>query len=129
LVRALSGQRLSTRQLGVLYAGDQPAAPEQRQRLLAAPALFLRAHAVHTEPERSPDETLLADFGTLGGLARRGARQLRDGAATRLSPTDRAEAWRCLRQSRADALALFTLGDKELGDARPAHPHGDLAAS
>jgi ParB/RepB/Spo0J family partition protein len=129
LVSALSGQRTTTRQLGTLYAGYKTAAPEQRQRLVAEPWLFLRAHAVHTAPERSPYELLLADLGALGGIARRAARSLREGVAQKLLPQDQAEAWRCMRQSRADALALFTLAEKELGDARPEHTHSDLAAS
>jgi len=129
LVAALSGQRTTTRQLGALYAGYRSAAPEQRKRLIAEPELFLRAHAVHVEPERSPYEILLADLGALGGIARRTSRQLREGVVQHLVPEDRAEAWRCMRQSQADARALFTLGEKELGDARPEHTHGDLAAS
>lgn len=129
LVRALSGLRLSTRQLGVLWNGYKTATPEQRKRLTAEPELFLRAHAVHQEPERSPYETLIADLGALGGIARRTARQLREGVAQKLSPENRAEAWRCMRQSKADTVSLFTLGEKELADARSEHTHGNLAAS
>ncbi|KAF0169890.1 MAG: nuclease [Limisphaerales bacterium] len=130
LVTALSGLRLSTRQLGALCAAYTTAPPEVRARILSDPGLFLRAHAAASgPPEQSPAQLLLGDLGALSGLARRCARRLSDGLAARLSPDERALTWRCAQQGRADTQTLFALTDKELRNARPEHTHGHSAAS
>jgi ParB/RepB/Spo0J family partition protein len=130
LVTALAGVRLSTRQLGSLYAGYKSAGPEAQKKLIAEPELFLRALEAATEPpEKSPTDILLADLGALSGIARRSSRRLREGVAQKLSSAERAEVRRCMQQGRADTEVLFALGEKELDDARPEHAHSNLAAS
>ena len=127
LAAALAPQRASTREVAALYAGWLGGAPT-RELVLADPWLFLRAQAEARRadaPAPSPHDQLTGDLEALGGIARRVHRRLRQGLARRLAPAARAEVWRCHLQTKSDAEALFARLEKEVGDARPEHAHGD----
>jgi ParB family transcriptional regulator, chromosome partitioning protein len=122
LVAALGTKKPSSRQVGALYSAWMSGNPKTRELLLADPWLFLRAldeSRRAQDVEKSPAQQLLSDFGALGGIARRARSRLQQGVARGLLPSDREEVHRCLCQAKADAEALFSIGRKELEDARP----------
>ena len=126
LVESLGSKRPSSRQMGALYGAWLAGSVEQRDRIVSAPWLFLRAQEEARrgdKADRSPLEQLLADLGALGGICRRGSRGLR-GLAQKLAEPEREDVSRCLLQARADAGALFSLLERELADARPEPAHG-----
>lgn len=132
LTEALSRRRSSSRQVGVLYGAWLSGNAKTRGLLLADPGLFLRAleESRRTDKtEKNPAEQFLADFGALGGISRRACTRLRGGLARALLPPEREEVHRCLCQAKADAEALFSLGQKELDDARPKTAIGDSRAA
>lgn len=119
LVAALGGRPASSRQIGTLYGGWLRGGAQAREFLLADPWTFLRVQQElrHPPMERSPAQQLLADIGALGGISRRTNKTLREGAARKLMAAERDEVRRALAQAKADADALFALGQRELGDA------------
>jgi ParB/RepB/Spo0J family partition protein len=132
LTAAVSSRRLTSRQVGALYGAWLSGNAKTRELLLADPWLFLRAQEESRRAEKlekSPAEQLLSDFGALGGISRRARSKLRQGLARGLLAPEREEVNRCLCQAKADAEALFTVGQKELGDARSEAAVGDSRAS
>jgi ParB-like chromosome segregation protein Spo0J len=126
LVESLGKMRPSSRQMGALYGAWLAGNGEQRERIVAAPWLFLRAQEEARRTERAdkpPVQQLLADLGALGGICRRSCTRLRAGLAQKLAEAEREEVSRCLLQARADTGALFSLLERELADARPEQAH------
>jgi ParB/RepB/Spo0J family partition protein len=122
LVAALAKSHPSSRQIGALYGAWLSGNAKTRELLLSDPWLYFRAQeqARHAQKlEQGPAQQLLSDLGALGGISRRACSKLRQGLARKLLPPERDETHRCLRQAKADADALFLLGQQELGDARP----------
>ncbi len=74
LVQAIGSTRLSSRDLGILYTAYQTGHWVTRQRLLAAPLLFLKTHketqAAPALPP-GPGDSLLSDLESLSATARR----------------------------------------------------------
>lgn len=108
LAQAIGPLRPTTRQTEALCSALMSASAETRERLLDDPALFLRAReTVRTSPmEKDPVALLLDDLGALGGVARRAYRRVRDGILGRMTPPERDELDRCLRQAKADTEQL-----------------------
>ena len=128
LVAALGTGRPTSRQVGALYGAWLSGNAKTRELLLSDPWLFLRVQEQARRAdklEHSPAQQLLSDIGALGGISRRTSAKLRQGLARRLLPPERDEIHRCLRQAKADAEALFLLGQKELGHAGPETEGGD----
>lgn len=119
LVAGLGDRRPSSRQMGALYGAWLHGGAKSRELLLADPWTFLKAQEElqRAKAEPSVAQQLLGDLGALGGIARRVTKRLREGVARELAAAERDEGRRCLWQAKADAEALFALGDKELGDA------------
>jgi hypothetical protein len=120
LTAALSKGRPSSRDVGALYSAWVTGNPKTRELLLTDPWLFLRAQKearVTARVEQSSAQSLLSDFGALGGISRRASSKLRQGVSRGLVPTEREEVQRCLCQAEAETRALFSLGHKELDDA------------
>lgn len=131
LTAALSGRKSSSREVGALYGAWLSGNGKARELLLKDPELFLRALTESRRAEQaqlSPAQQCLSDFGALGGLCRRASAKLRAGLARGLCAPEREEVHRCLGQAKADAETLFTLGQRELGDARSETAVGDSRA-
>jgi ParB/RepB/Spo0J family partition protein len=127
LLEAIRPLRLSSRQVGMLYAGWLQGSGQIRERLLADPMLFLRARAESGRPapeEKSPLQQLFDDLETLGAVARRAERRLRGGWLSQLLPTKREEAGRCLAQARADVETLYRRWRQEVCGAGPSSADG-----
>jgi ParB/RepB/Spo0J family partition protein len=133
LAAALGSVRPTSRQVATLHAAWLGGSEATRARLLEDPGLFLRARGALSccgdSAERGPAAVLLADLGALTGVARRALRHLREGLARRLAPPERDEVRQALAEAQAEARALFTRGEREVGDAGPDHALGDPAAA
>jgi ParB/RepB/Spo0J family partition protein len=133
LAAAIGPHRLTSREVATLCTGWLSGSPATRRILMEDPRLFLRARAQvlsSADPaEAGPAAVLLADFGAVGGAARRGGRHLREGLLARLLAPEREEVGRALAQARVDVERLVTTYEKEAGHARPDDPGRDPAAS
>src|SRR5262245_62991505 len=89
LVAAIAGQGRTNRQIGQLYAAWRDGLPAVRERVLAAPLLFLKArHALDPVPEDA-GRLLMNDLDMVAAVARRARR--RQGTLRRLLPSERQE--------------------------------------
>ena len=130
LASELARHRLSTRQIGAIYAAWMAGDEAERAQLLGDPLLFLRALAAAKAPDPAPQsasEILVGDLGSICGLAHRAHRRVRDGAARELLPSAHAEVLRMLSAARGSAEQLFARCEKELSLARPGDTVSDPA--
>jgi ParB/RepB/Spo0J family partition protein len=128
LVQAIVPHRLTTRQIGRLYAAYVSGPDATRELVLTDPLLVLRVTddtpRAPVRPEASAPEALLTDLHIVGAVARRAARRLQHGGG--LLPPERARAWRLFDQVQTDFHDLQRRCEKELRDARPGTAHGDF---
>lgn len=120
LAAAIGRLRLSSRQVGELYAGWSRGSPNTRERLLRDPQLYLRAQAESRRADASalsPLEQLREALGAIGGIARKARRQLEGGLLGQLGPAEREEVRRSFRQAQSDMAALATHFEEEQKDA------------
>jgi len=132
LVEAIAAAKLSTRQVGELYAGWASGSERSREALLADPLLYLRAQAEARRPDppaKSPAALLLDDVGLLGGVARRAYRRLCGGALGGALSPEREEIGRAVQQAMADTRALLVRWEKETGHAGSGAADGDPRAA
>ncbi len=128
LAAELARHKLSTRQVGAVYAAWMAADEVERAALIDDPLLFLRALAATKAPDpvpKSASEVLIGDLGAICGIAHRAHRRVRDGAAREALPSVQAEVRRALRAAQGSAEQLFSRCEKELSLARPGDAHGD----
>ena len=132
LVQAIGSTRLSSRDLGILYTAYQTGHWVTRQRLLAAPLLFLKTHketqAAPALPP-GPGDSLLSDLESLSATARRADRRLRTGVLRPLPEKDRQDLARLLDQGQREFARLAEHFHQEMGDAGPEHPSCDSEAA
>jgi len=110
LLEALVKAACSTRQAEALHAGWARGSAEVRARILADPALFLRAAAVSGVPDPAGKAGLVLlfeDLGEMGRRARRAARRVQEGVLDGLLPKEALELGQALRQARSDGQDLF----------------------
>ena len=120
LVEAMESTRVTSADLGILYRAYQTGNWVTRQRLLAAPLMFLKSHkqAQTSSPivEPGPGDNLLSDLEVLSSAARRADRRLRQGALRNLADEQRQELARCLDQSLHETQRLSEHFHQEMGD-------------
>jgi ParB-like chromosome segregation protein Spo0J len=125
LVAAIAGQGLTNRQIGQLYAAWRDGLPAVRERVLAAPLLFLKArHAVGMVPE-DEGRLLMDDLDMVAAVARRARRRLRQGVFQRLLPPERQEVHRLGAAAHDEMARLAERLCEEETDAAPRDPAGD----
>jgi len=122
LAAAIAPLRPSTRQTKVLCVAYARAGKEARRYLLERPERVLHAR----EPGEaslpiSPCEWLLQDITALGGIARRAAARVTEGAVRELLPPEQEELRRCADRARAAVEELFSHLTREIDNARRAH--------
>jgi ParB family transcriptional regulator, chromosome partitioning protein len=123
LVKALTGS-LTTRQMGLLYAAYLSANREGKARLIADPALSLKAleaAATEDESDTPPDRLLLSDMMALAGIARRLTRFYEQGLLSQLDEHGRAQVREAARQAQFDTSTLFNRHIQEFEHAGPSH--------
>lgn len=131
LARAIAPGRLSSRQIGEVYAAWRDAAPTARERIVDEPLLFLRTKDALAQPPPAGGDAragLIGDTAAISAIVRRASRRLAAGAARLLTPPERDEARGALGSARSgiDQL-LMGLGDDATGDedARRGHENDD----
>lgn len=128
LVAALR-RRLSSLELGRLYAAWVSGDEITRERLIADPELFLRIEEEASREAPTPSEALIEELKVLGAVARRAERRLREGAARGLSASRRRVAARLSSQARTDFEVLLDALRREQLHAGPDHPNGGAATA
>lgn len=116
LLEALVRAACSTRQAEALHAGWARGSAEVRARILADPALFLRAAAVSGVPDpagKAGLALLFEDLGEVSRRARRAARRIQEGVLEGLLPKEALELEQALRQARSDGQDLFACCGQE----------------
>jgi ParB family transcriptional regulator, chromosome partitioning protein len=128
LAEAIAPHRLTTRQVGRLYARYLEGPEATRDLVLTDPLLVLRltedTAPARVRPDASAPEALTTDLHILGAVARRAARRLDHGGG--LLPPERDHAWRLFDQVQWDFQSLQRRCEQELRDARPGTAHGDF---
>jgi hypothetical protein len=125
LVAAIAGQGLTNRQIGQLYAAWRDGLPAVRERVLAAPLLFLKArHALAPGPE-DEGRLVMDDLDMVAAIARRARRRLRQGVFRRLLPPEQQEVHRLGAVAHDEMARLAERLREEGADAAPGDPAGD----
>lgn len=129
LAAAIAPLRPSTRQTKALCVAYARAGKQARRHLLERPALFLRARetAGRSLPV-PPCELLLQDLTALGGIVRRAAVRVTEGAVRELLPPEQDELRRRATVTRGDVEDLFDHLAREIDDAERAHQDGHSRA-
>ena len=106
LVAAIAGKGLTNREVGQLYAAWREGLPAVRERVLAAPLLFLKARqAVGAVPE-DEGRALMDALDMLAAVARLARRRLRHGVFRRLLPPECEEVGRLGAAAREEMARL-----------------------
>jgi ParB/RepB/Spo0J family partition protein len=115
---AAAKEKLTTRQVGELYAAWRSAAPSLRRRIVDEPLLFLKARREWAQEPLSPNpaEALLKDLDLVAALSRRAKRHWREGAAFMDEPKQE-EARRCVDNAVADLMRLRKQMEEDKTDA------------
>ncbi len=132
LVQAIGATRLSSRDWGRLYTAYQSGNWVTRQRLLAAPLVFLKSQQeAQAAPTVAPElgDTLLTDLELLSASARRADRRLRRGVLRQLPAKERQELACCLRQSLHEVERMAERFNQEMSDAGPEPARCDTATA
>lgn len=126
LAATVAKEKLTTREVGDLYAAWRDAPPPGRRRLIEEPLLFLKARReLAQEPvSANPARSLLRDLDVVGALARRCERRWREGASFMDEP-EREEAKRCVDQTIADLVRLRKRMEEERPHAETGPEDGD----
>ena len=118
LAATIAPLRLSSRQVGALYAGWQSGTQRTRQLIVERPQVYLQARSVEQPASPSATERWLNDLGALSGIARRACRTLEGGLLREVLAQERAEAEQGFERMRQALQRLFHRYDLERGDAR-----------
>ncbi len=110
LVTALGADRVSTRDIGALYAAWCNGNEQTRELVVTKPAVVLRAQEqaqLEQSPEKSAGDELRDDFGILVGISRRARQRLAEGVLAQLLPAEEQAMQHAARQARWECDALF----------------------
>ena len=131
---AIARHKLSTKQVGELWAAWRDGPRGLRERVLADPLLFLKTRQElesKPPPQASPREELLRDLDLVGAIARRALRRFTQLART-LAPEQREELTRAAEQALSDTTRLhkrMANETEERTNAEPKSAHGDPGAA
>lgn len=125
LVAAIAGKGLTNREVGQLYAAWREGLPAVRERVLAAPLLFLKARQAVGGVPADEGRALMDDLDMLAAVARRARRRLRHGVFRCLLPPERQEVNRLGAAAREELDRLAARLREEEDDAGPGDPPRD----
>lgn len=117
LSAAITPLKLTSREVGALYAGWRSGTARTRELILAHPKIYLQAQCAKSSAAPSATQRWLNDLGALGGIARRAHRALEHGLLQQLLQVERAEVEQGVVCARADVQRLFERFDRESGHA------------
>lgn len=118
LADAVAPERLTSRQLGELYAAYMAGGAGGREMVLRHPAMVLRMRAETAEQraeDKRPVEQWMEDLRILSAVARRARHRLQHGAMDGAELAEREEARRACEGMVAEVECLRRACDKELG--------------
>jgi ParB/RepB/Spo0J family partition protein len=118
LATAIAPLKLTSRQLGALYAGWQSGTPSTRELILERPGVYLQAQATTEPASPSAAERWLNDLGALTGIARRARRTLETGLLAQLLQQERIAIEQSFARMRAEVQRLLERFDLESSHAR-----------
>jgi ParB/RepB/Spo0J family partition protein len=129
LAAVVAKEKLTTRQVGELYAAWRSATPSLRRRIVDEPLLFLKAKRELAQEPVSPNpaQALLNDLDIVAALSRRAQRHWREGAVFMDEPKQE-EAKRCVDQAIADLMQLRKRMEEKT-DAETRTADGDSGAA
>jgi len=119
LCTAIARERVTSRQMGELYAAYVAAGVTGREMVVTQPMMVLRARAeaaAEREGNKRPVELLLEDLSIVGAVARRARARIRRGVVDDAEVDEREQARRACNDARAEVESLKRCCDKELGD-------------
>ena len=126
LVRALGEGRVTTRQMAQLYAAWRAGDEEQRERIVGAPRLFLRAAAASAPEPGDELGWLVQKLGAAAQALTRAGESLERAISVDARVVKSARVRRAIRPIEAAWKALHTRMED---DAGPRHAERDLAAA
>jgi len=118
LADRIAPERITSRQLGELYASYVGGGVSGRELVVTQPMMVLRARA-EAEQERGdmrPLELLLEDLRIVGAVARRARTRIQKGASDGAEGDERALVVRACADALGEVESLKRRCDKELGD-------------
>jgi hypothetical protein len=118
LAATIAPLKLTSRQVGALYAGWQAGPQRTRELILERPQVYLQAQCAQRPVAPSATERWLNDLGALSRMARRARRTLEGGLLQQLLEQERAEVEQSFERLRQDVQRLFARFDLEHGHAR-----------
>jgi ParB family transcriptional regulator, chromosome partitioning protein len=118
LATTIAPLKLSSRQVGALYAGWQAGTQRTRELIVERPQVYLQAQSSQTRAAPSATERWLNDLGALSGIAKRARRTLQGGLLQHLLEQERAEVEQGFERMRQEVQRLFARFDMEPGHAR-----------
>jgi hypothetical protein len=127
LVRALGDARLSTRQMAQLYKAWRTGDGEQRERIVSAPRLFLRALEASVPEIGDEIGWLVQRLGAAGEALARAGESLSQVMSIDRSMVRSPRVRRAIRPLQTAWEALYATMEEH--DARPRHTGRDLAAA
>jgi ParB/RepB/Spo0J family partition protein len=129
---AITGKKLSSRQVGELVVAYRAGGAKTRALVLADPLLVLEARA-SAKPSLSTEsssaaEQLLRDFGLLAAVMRRAFKRLCDGAVLGLAPAELEDMAVAFEGARREMDRLTRQVQREINDAGSGAAHDDPGA-
>jgi len=118
LAATIAPLKLTSRQIGALYAGWRSGTQRTRELIVERPQVYLQAKASELPPAASATERWLNDLGALSGIAKRARRTLEGGLLQQLLEHERAEVDQGFERMRSEVQGLLGRFDLERGDAR-----------
>jgi ParB family transcriptional regulator, chromosome partitioning protein len=118
LATTIAPLKLSSRQVGALYAGWQAGTQRTRELIVERPQVYLQAQFAQMPTAPSATERWLNDLGALSGIAKRARRALHGGLLQQLLEQERAEVEQGFERMRQEVQRLFERFDVEHGHAR-----------
>ena len=113
LLAGLDGHRLSSREMGRLYAAYVSAPTRTRERLVSEPLLFLKADEEARRVPTDPAEQLLGDTRALAGVASRLRRRVEEGLPQDMPMATRTRGAVLLRRTQDDVRRVLRLWEEE----------------
>lgn len=117
LAAAIIPLKLTSRQVGALYAGWQSGTQLTRELILTRPQIYLHAQSTQSPASLSTVERWLRDLGALGGIAQRARRTLETGLLSQLMAQEREQVEQGFARMRSEVQRLCQRFDLERGHA------------
>lgn len=117
LASAIAPLKLTSRQVGALYAGWQSGTQRTRELIVTRPQVYLQAQATKSPASPSQTERWLHDLGAIAGIARRARRTLEGGLLQQLLEPERLEVEQGFARMRSQVQRLLQRFDLESGHA------------